>query len=225
MQRSIPAVQPCSVRLDRIEKDTDMHDPHPRPPNIATELALLLTLATLWGASYSFIKIGVATIPPVTLIAARTLIAGLLLLVIMRWRGDSAADGCRDLAALPVAGLPQQRDPLDHAGLERALARRRARDHPQLDVADLHLLPDARHHPPRGAGAAKTVRRLRRDGRHLPDRRGGGAGRAGPAAGRADRGRAGRHLLRRRRDLRPRVSRASIRWRRPPARCCAARRS
>ena len=64
-----------------------MHPSHPRPPSIAVELALLLTLATLWGASYSFIKIGVATIPPVTLIAARTLIAGLLLLVIMRWRG------------------------------------------------------------------------------------------------------------------------------------------
>ena len=26
-------------------------------------------LATLWGASYSFIKLGVATIPPITLIA------------------------------------------------------------------------------------------------------------------------------------------------------------
>ena len=48
-----------------------MHRPHPRPTGIAIELALLLALATLWGASYSFIKIGVATIPPVTLIAAR----------------------------------------------------------------------------------------------------------------------------------------------------------
>jgi drug/metabolite transporter (DMT)-like permease len=58
-----------------------------RNPNTAIELALLLALATLWGASYTFIKVGVATIPPITLIAARTLIAGLLLLVIMRWRG------------------------------------------------------------------------------------------------------------------------------------------
>src|ERR1700754_832212 len=53
----------------------------------AAELALLLLLATLWGASYSFIKLGVATIPPITLIALRTLIAGVLLLLIMRWRG------------------------------------------------------------------------------------------------------------------------------------------
>jgi drug/metabolite transporter (DMT)-like permease len=56
-------------------------------PAIAIELALLLLLATLWGGSYTFIKLGVATIPPVTLIAARTLIAGLLLLVVMHGRG------------------------------------------------------------------------------------------------------------------------------------------
>lgn len=56
-------------------------------PNRTTELALLLVLATLWGGSYSFIKIGVETIPPLTLIAARTLIAGLILLAVIRWRG------------------------------------------------------------------------------------------------------------------------------------------
>jgi drug/metabolite transporter (DMT)-like permease len=53
------------------------------------ELALLMVLAALWGASYSFIKIGVETIPPVTLIAVRTLIAGTLLLIVMRLRGLS----------------------------------------------------------------------------------------------------------------------------------------
>jgi drug/metabolite transporter (DMT)-like permease len=58
-----------------------------RRPNMAFELALLLLLATLWGASYTFIKLGVATIPPITLIAARTAIAGLLLLIIMWGRG------------------------------------------------------------------------------------------------------------------------------------------
>jgi drug/metabolite transporter (DMT)-like permease len=64
-----------------------MGDTHPQPASMATELALLLALATLWGASYTFIRVGVATIPPVTLIACRTLMAGLLLLAIMRWRG------------------------------------------------------------------------------------------------------------------------------------------
>jgi drug/metabolite transporter (DMT)-like permease len=62
---------------------------NPRRANHAVEFALLALLATLWGASYTFIKLGVATIPPITLIAARTLIAGLLLLIIMRWRGLS----------------------------------------------------------------------------------------------------------------------------------------
>jgi drug/metabolite transporter (DMT)-like permease len=65
--------------------DADMDEG--RPPNVAKELALLLLLATLWGGSYTFIKLGVATIPPITLIAARTAIAGVLLVVIMRWRG------------------------------------------------------------------------------------------------------------------------------------------
>lgn len=57
--------------------------------NLTKELALLLALSTLWGASYSFIKIGVETIPPVTLIAARTFIAGMILVVVIRWRGLS----------------------------------------------------------------------------------------------------------------------------------------
>src|SRR5260221_6590833 len=64
-----------------------MEQANPRHPNMAVELALLVLLATLWGASYTFIKLGVATIPPITLIAARTAIAGVLLLVIMHWRG------------------------------------------------------------------------------------------------------------------------------------------
>jgi drug/metabolite transporter (DMT)-like permease len=58
-----------------------------REPNVAFELTLLLVLATLWGGSYTLIKLGVATIPPITLIAGRTVIAGLLLFAIMRLRG------------------------------------------------------------------------------------------------------------------------------------------
>jgi drug/metabolite transporter (DMT)-like permease len=64
-----------------------MEDVRSARAGLSRELALLLLLATLWGASYSFIKLGVATIPPITLIALRTLIAGVLLLMIMRWRG------------------------------------------------------------------------------------------------------------------------------------------
>lgn len=51
------------------------------------ELALLVLLGCLWGSSYTFIKIGIETIPPLTLIAARTAIAGSILTVVMFWRG------------------------------------------------------------------------------------------------------------------------------------------
>ncbi|MDI1261969.1 MAG: EamA family transporter [bacterium] len=64
-----------------------MDDSQPQHRAIASELGLLLLLATAWGASYTFLKIAVTTIPPVTLIAGRTLIAGLLLVAIMHWRG------------------------------------------------------------------------------------------------------------------------------------------
>src|ERR1700680_2348206 len=60
---------------------------HLKKRNMAVEFALLVLLATLWGGSYTFIKLGVATIRPVTLIAARTAIAGVLLLLVMRARG------------------------------------------------------------------------------------------------------------------------------------------
>ena len=54
---------------------------------IARELLFLALLSTLWAASYTFIKIGVETIPPITFIASRTLIAGLLLFAVIRLRG------------------------------------------------------------------------------------------------------------------------------------------
>lgn len=64
-----------------------MSDTPVQNPSLLRELALLAVLATLWGASYTFIRVGVETIPPITFIAARTLIAGGLLLAIIRLRG------------------------------------------------------------------------------------------------------------------------------------------
>jgi drug/metabolite transporter (DMT)-like permease len=55
--------------------------------SLAFELSLLALLATLWASSYTFIKIGVETIPPVTFTAGRTFIAALLLLLVLRLRG------------------------------------------------------------------------------------------------------------------------------------------
>jgi drug/metabolite transporter (DMT)-like permease len=63
-----------------------MTAPASRP---ATNILLLLALATLWGSSYTFIKVGVETIPPVTLIPVRTLIAATILVSIIKLRGLS----------------------------------------------------------------------------------------------------------------------------------------
>ena len=62
---------------------------NPRSFGYLGELALLLLLATLWGASYTFIKLGVASIPPVTFIAARSTIASVVLLAVLLGRGVS----------------------------------------------------------------------------------------------------------------------------------------
>src|SRR4030088_3691139 len=85
----IPSALMTWLAQGRQPEEFDVADPTQthNPQSVAVELALLALLATLWGASYTFIKLGVATIPPITLIAARTLIAGMLLLVIMRARG------------------------------------------------------------------------------------------------------------------------------------------
>jgi drug/metabolite transporter (DMT)-like permease len=56
-------------------------------PNLTLELCLLALLATLWGSSYTMIKIAVPTIPPITLIAARTIIAAALLSLVLARRG------------------------------------------------------------------------------------------------------------------------------------------
>ena len=67
---------------------TDTAAPRPQAPAaLALNLVLLVLLATLWGASYSFIKVGIETIPPITLITGRTLIAGAILLAVMALAG------------------------------------------------------------------------------------------------------------------------------------------
>ena len=48
-----------------------MGESHPERAGMATELALLLALATLWGASYTFIRVGVAISKPRDSIKAR----------------------------------------------------------------------------------------------------------------------------------------------------------
>ncbi|MDB5361858.1 MAG: putative permease protein [Rhodospirillales bacterium] len=60
-----------------------------------TDLALLLLLSLLWGASYALIRVAVETIPPLTLVAVRVTIATVLLQLVM----------ARQSAALPRSPL------------------------------------------------------------------------------------------------------------------------
>ena len=54
-----------------------------------TDLALLLFLSLLWGASYALIRIAVETIPPLTLVAVRVAIATLLLQLVLAHQGSA----------------------------------------------------------------------------------------------------------------------------------------
>lgn len=51
------------------------------------EYALLGLLAGLWGSSYLFAKVALATIPPFTLVAVRVTIAAVVLLIVLRVQG------------------------------------------------------------------------------------------------------------------------------------------
>ncbi|MGB8400958.1 DMT family transporter [Bradyrhizobium sp.] len=51
------------------------------------DYALLLALACCWSSTYPLTKIGIGSIPPITFISARSLIAATFLLVILRARG------------------------------------------------------------------------------------------------------------------------------------------
>lgn len=57
------------------------------PVRKTREFALLGLLALLWGSSYLLIKVAVAEIPPVSLIALRVSVAAIVLVVLVAWRG------------------------------------------------------------------------------------------------------------------------------------------
>ena len=51
------------------------------------EWVLLLALTAMWGSAFMFIKLGIATVPPATLVASRLALGALLLYAVMRLRG------------------------------------------------------------------------------------------------------------------------------------------
>jgi drug/metabolite transporter (DMT)-like permease len=58
------------------------------PTNLRIELLLLALLALMWGSSYLLIKVAVAEIPPVTLIAVRVVGAAVFLAIVMAVRSE-----------------------------------------------------------------------------------------------------------------------------------------
>ncbi|HEV2007666.1 MAG TPA: DMT family transporter [Burkholderiales bacterium] len=52
-----------------------------------THWVLLLALAAMWGSAFMFVKLGIASVPPATLVASRLALGALLLYVVMRLRG------------------------------------------------------------------------------------------------------------------------------------------
>lgn len=68
-------------------------------------LFLLLFLGALWGSSYLFIKITVAEVPALTLVAGRLVLATLFLWAILRWRGLSMPRNRQMWTVYGVLGL------------------------------------------------------------------------------------------------------------------------
>ena len=66
---------------------------------------MLIALGSIWGASYLFIKIGVAEIPPFTFVTGRALIAAFALLVFMRARRETLPLNRRALGLFAVMGI------------------------------------------------------------------------------------------------------------------------
>lgn len=74
-------------------------------PSRMLDYALLLFVATLWAGSYIWVKIGLASIPPLTLMSGRICIAGLFLLVVLRWRELSLPTDAATWRIYAVQGL------------------------------------------------------------------------------------------------------------------------
>lgn len=68
-------------------------------------IILWVVLALIWGNSYFAIKIGIETITPLSLVAGRMLIASVILLLIMRFKGLSLPRDLKSWTILTVSGL------------------------------------------------------------------------------------------------------------------------
>jgi drug/metabolite transporter (DMT)-like permease len=71
----------------------------------ALAFAAFATVCIVWGTTYLAIRIAVETIPPMLLTAIRFTIAGVLIFIIARWRGERVPLDRRTLFNLAVIGF------------------------------------------------------------------------------------------------------------------------
>lgn len=62
---------------------------------ILKDYALLILLASIWGASFLFIKIAIDSIPPLTITAGRICLAAIILYTAMRFAGQQRPSGVK----------------------------------------------------------------------------------------------------------------------------------
>ncbi|MEL7464807.1 MAG: DMT family transporter [Pseudomonadota bacterium] len=77
------------------------------PHNAVFEIALLVLLSFLWGASFTLIEIAIDTIPPATIVFGRLLIGAALLLLLVLWSGTAFPTSLTRWGALLVQGILQ----------------------------------------------------------------------------------------------------------------------
>lgn len=71
----------------------------------ALAFAAFVTVSIVWGTTYLAIRIALETIPPLLLTGVRFTIAGVLMLGIARWRGQSIPTDLRTLGNLALVGF------------------------------------------------------------------------------------------------------------------------
>ena len=75
------------------------------PSSRSVNGALLLSLALIWGSSYMLIKLGLETLPPLTIAAARIALAALVVAVIVRLRRERLPVGLNQWRPFVVMAL------------------------------------------------------------------------------------------------------------------------
>lgn len=74
---------------------------------VTQEVGLLMLLSLIWGSSFTWIKVAIDTIPPLTMTSVRVTIAALILALVARIWGHPLPRGRKVWAAFLVQGLLQ----------------------------------------------------------------------------------------------------------------------